>query len=70
MSAGASEAFDTRATQVLRAAYPEGNLAMSVQMRVVWAGQGSQAKRIKKLKHQANFVQASVPGAICRLAIP
>lgn len=36
MGAEAAEAFDTGATQILRAAYPSGKLVLSVQMRVVW----------------------------------
>ena len=36
MGAEAADAFDTRATQILHTAYPEGNLVMHVQMRVVF----------------------------------
>jgi trans-aconitate methyltransferase len=36
MGAEAAEVFDTQATQLLRSAYPAGNLVMRVQVRLVW----------------------------------
>jgi SAM-dependent methyltransferase len=36
MGAEAAEYFDTRAGHILRTAYPEGNVVMRVQMRMVW----------------------------------
>jgi trans-aconitate methyltransferase len=36
MGAEVAEAFDLRATQILRTAYPEGKLRVSLQMQLVW----------------------------------